>query len=333
LLLETYLIEKKRKKQKKKNLFPLKKEDSNVSKESLKKDKNVLPLINKKDSNYKEIKSSDNKNNSLEKSFEGKDNLREKSQSPKQKSLKKSQKPINKNKNFGVFTKYEYLSNREKSQSNKHYMSDNNNRIIKNNNIKVNKTKETLNQKREKSNKSFEKKDDSIDNLSENEEQKLLEQELACDYDTTNDYNYLNLKKLEAKLEKINKRININEKEKHKIYDKKIKEVEQELIHKQNNLKLFNQQNDLFQIEISDIERIIQLNNEEMKIKKEIKQSESKIIRDSNISQTRNEILQELNILKSDDSINKDINKDELFNNKKNNDLASLEQSKRRGRN
>ena len=84
-------------------------------------------------------------------------------------------------------------------------------------------------------------------------------------------------------------------------------------------LKIIQQQNELLAAEISDLTKIIKLNVEESKLKKEIKESETKIYKtllnqnsnnnntnlqvNNDVSETRNDILQELNnILKEENT-------------------------------
>ena len=62
------------------------------------------------------------------------------------------------------------------------------------------------------------------------------------------------------------------------------------------------EENELIKLELSDLQKLIHLKEEENKIKVEVKIDESRLIKESNnVSQTRNEILQDLKIIKSEE--------------------------------
>lgn len=123
-----------------------------------------------------------------------------------------------------------------------------------------------------------------------------------------------------------------NQKETEKLYEKKFKDIQNTIEHNQKKLKIMQQvfksfsylifkyklqQNELIAVEISDLTHILKLNVEEKKLKKEIKDNESKILKSvilntNDVSQTRNDILIELNKL-DDDALKK--NKKEIKDN------------------
>lgn len=105
-----------------------------------------------------------------------------------------------------------------------------------------------------------------------------------------------------------------NHRETEKLYEKKFKDIQNTIEHNQKKLKIMQQvnliqnnlqQNELIAVEISDLTHILKLNVEEKKLKKEIKDNESKILKSvilntNDVSQTRNDILIELNKLDED---------------------------------
>jgi hypothetical protein len=151
--------------------------------------------------------------------------------------------------------------------------------------------------------------DDQLENiLGNNSDIQEVEYNLNLEYDNTQESEYLELLKRKSQLENIKSTMEKNLKENEKIYEKKYKELINTIEHNQKKLKLMQQQNDLLSVEISDLTKILKLNLEEVKLKKEIKDSESKIYKSivpnvhtnthNDVSETRNEILEDLkNIL------------------------------------
>lgn len=184
---------------------------------------------------------------------------------------------------IGVFNKYEYLTNKTKSPSNK---------IIPYNVTGI-KEKEMENIRTQLI------KDDKMNT---NDDEVNLDVVLNYDFENTTNENFLNLNNKIEQLEKMNKNILKNIKENEKIYEKKLKEAEKNIELNKNKLKALQEENELIKLEISDLEKLLQLNEEENKIKVEVKIEESKFIKENNnVSQTRNEILQDLKILKSEE--------------------------------
>jgi hypothetical protein len=144
------------------------------------------------------------------------------------------------------------------------------------------------------------------DNFSgNNSDVQEVEYNMKMEYANTHESDYMELLKKKSQLENIRITMEKNVKENEKIYEKKYKELINTIEHNQKKLKLMQQQNELLSVEISDLTKILKLNLEEVKLKKEIKDSESKIYKNmvpnintnthNDVSETRNDILEDLN--------------------------------------
>lgn len=208
----------------------------------------------------------------------------------------------------GIFNKYEYFTTKER-------------KTLPNYMVKKKPSPGTKNKSQPSP-----KKNDPIDETQNENSEDFKEEDdhtaIEIDYDNTFDSDYNALLKKKDQLDRINTKIEKNIKEIEKLYEKKFKDLTNSLDHNQKKVKLMQQQNELLSVEIADLSKIIKLNLEENKLKKEIKESESKIFKTLNnnplngssfagnmqnhlhtnannthndVSVTRQDILQELN--------------------------------------
>ena len=115
----------------------------------------------------------------------------------------------------------------------------------------------------------------------------------------------------------INTRLERSTKEYEKMSERKLKDISLTISQNSEKLNQLLEQNRLLKNEIANLTKILELTMEQNKLKKEIKQNESKFIKTINPPQqhtyndpsvTGNDILQELNGLKDEDDKKRSIN-------------------------
>ena len=149
------------------------------------------------------------------------------------------------------------------------------------------------------------------------EEIKNNEQIIEKDYENTTDGEYQELLTKKEQLITINLRLERSIKEYEKMSDRKLKDISLAISQNSEKLNQLIEQNRLLKNEIANLTKILELTMEQNKLKKEIKQNESKFIKTINPPQqhtyndpsvTGNDILQELNGLKDEEDKKKSIN-------------------------
>ena len=151
------------------------------------------------------------------------------------------------------------------------------------------------------------------------EEIKKVDNELIIekDYENTTDSEYQELLNKREQLMTINTRLERSIKEYEKMSERKLKDISLTISQNSEKLNQLLEQNRLLKNEIANLTKILELTMEQNKLKKEIKQNESKFIKTINPPQqhtyndpsvTGNDILQELNGLKDEDDKKRSIN-------------------------
>jgi hypothetical protein len=118
---------------------------------------------------------------------------------------------------------------------------------------------------------------------------------LKYDYNNTYDTDFQKILNKNDQLIERNKKIEKHMKESYKLYEKKIKDIQSTIEHNAKKLKSIRQQNELLTQEIGDLTKILKLSLEENKLKRELKENESRLFKNNDVSETRNDILQDLN--------------------------------------
>lgn len=147
-------------------------------------------------------------------------------------------------------------------------------------------------------------------------DEQLIQEEFNYDYDKVDETLYQTLLKKKETLEKLNQTVIKNLKDIEKIYDKKYKETETIVSHQRSQLEEKKQSNQELQQEIDILmNKANEQKNQDQERKdkakdddrnkqndsKLIRETESKILKEHNVSQTRNEILQDLLVWKSEE--------------------------------
>lgn len=132
---------------------------------------------------------------------------------------------------------------------------------------------------------------------------------LEYDYDNTTNADYRELLNKKEIFVDINQRIEKSIKEVEKLSDKKLKDISRTIDSNARRLNSLQQQNNFLQLEITNLSKILSLNLEQSRIRREISQNESKMYKMNNPLQhtindasiTGNDISQEFTYLKDEE--------------------------------
>lgn len=132
---------------------------------------------------------------------------------------------------------------------------------------------------------------------------------IEYDYDNTSNTDYRELLNKKELYVDINQRIEKSIKELEKMSDKKLKDISGTIDSNARRLNSLQQQNHFLQLEITNLSKILSLNHEQSRIRKEINHNESKMYKMNNplqhtnndASMTNNDLSQEFNYLKDEE--------------------------------